>query len=603
MRPLLHLLLFAPLCLRCFAADPVRTAWILGPADRPGLSRILPDVRSVSVREEYVVVRSAGISLQYLGPLQAAPRPEEKVHDFVFRVPRHPEPATGQLHRVPVDIVGVFLNGVPIYNQFESVSYNAANLWHYDPVTGAPGLLESLAEQGSRHSPLIGFALDGYPVYGPWAFDSQGGLRRMRSSYRKRAIAKRQAWPDGTVLTPEQYGPDVSESDPLGRFAEDYEYAAGSGDLDECNGAFVKTPEYPDGTYAYFLTATYPYLVGPRFHGKYAVPAPTTFVPLTARPSLAVSASTATFHAGEAVQLRFAAPGRHFEYVHERPLHLLIASEDLQEFDHIHPELTPNDQYEVTHTFARGGRYRLWADFSLPGEAPRVESFDVTVAGARTALPSRAKPWDVALSPEQPLRAGVDLPIHLKLPPEHADLQPYLGAWAHVIVVSKDLRSFAHAHPLEAAVTMSAVHTHVTAGPPPDEVTIVTSFPHAGEYRLWAQFQKAGQVITVPFVLQVAEGATGAGETAIPAGAIRIRVSQNGYTPAKVTVPAQRAITLAFTRDATPNCGSEVVFPALGIRKRLPPNETVLVELPALDAGEFHFACGMGMYKGLIVAR
>ncbi len=594
--------------LACFAGEPVRTAWILGPADQPGLSRILPDVRSVRVEDEFVVVRSAGISLQYLGPLQAAPRPEEKIHEFVFRIPRHPVAEAGKLARVPVDIVGAFLNGVPVYNQFESVSYNAANLWHYDPVTGTPGLLEALAAQSGRPSPLIGFALDGFPIYGPWARDALGGLRRMRSSYRQRAIATRHVWPDGTELTPEQYGPNVSESDPPGRFAEDYEYVAGSGDLDECNGAWAKTPEYPEGTYAYFLTSTYPYLVGPKFHGKLSVPAEAEFKPLTVRPSFAVSASTVAVKAGEPVRFRFAAPGRHFEYVHERPIHLLIASEDLAEFDHIHPELTANDHYEVAHTFARGGRYRLWADFSLPGGAPRVESFDVDVAGPRTAAPVASAAWAVKLAPEQALRAGVDIPIHLKLPAGHADLQPYLGAWAHVIVISKDRRSFAHAHPLEAAVTMSAVHTHVAAGPPPDEVTIVTSFPRAGEYRLWAQFQRAGKVITVPFVLQVAAGAQGGneggpGKAAVPAEAIRIKVSQNGYTPARVSAPAGRPLTLAFTRDDSPNCGGEVVFPSLGIRAKLPANETVLVNLPALPEGEIRFACGMGMYRGMILAE
>src|SRR5207249_2429850 len=78
---------------------------------------------------------------------------------------------------------------------------------------------------------------------------------------------------------------------------------------------------------------------------------------------------------------------RHFEYVHERPIHFLIASADLAEFDHIHPELTADESYDVSYTFAHGGRYRIWADYSLPGEAPRVDEFDVSVTGANR--PSR----------------------------------------------------------------------------------------------------------------------------------------------------------------------------------------------------------------------
>src|SRR5437870_44644 len=93
-----------------------------------------------------------------------------------------------------------------------------------------PGLLEKLIDDGSGHSPLIGFALDGYPVYGPWAWaqpDGTGGLRRMRSSYKIRSIRERQTWPDGTRLTPGQYGPEASAADPIGMFAEDHEYVRG----------------------------------------------------------------------------------------------------------------------------------------------------------------------------------------------------------------------------------------------------------------------------------------------------------------------------------------------------------------------------------------
>ena len=60
-------------------------------------------------------------------------------------------------------------------------------------------------------------------------------------------------------------------------------------------------------------------------------------------------------------------------------------------------------------------------------------------------------------------------------------------------------------------------------------------------------------------------------------------------------------MTLAFTRESTPNCGSEVVFPELGIRQALPLGDTVVVRLPAQQAGDLRFACGMGMYRGMVV--
>jgi hypothetical protein len=618
------------------AGEPVRSAWIRSTAP---VSRIAPDVHSVDIGGESVEVKSAGVSLKYLGPLQARPLPDEKVHSFVFRIPLHPQAETGRRVRVPVDVTGVFVNGMPIYNQFEALSYNEANLWHYDPLarkdTGhpaVPGLLESLVVDAGVHSPLIGFALDGYPVYGPWAYanpDGTGGLRRMRSSYRLRSIARRQDWADGTQLTPAQYGPDVDADHPLGSFSEDYQYVAGSGDLDESNGRFAKTPEYPDGTYAYFLSTNaegqlaYPYLIGPRFRGRVADSAGNRS--LWSRLSsgglrrsggglrrsgggrLELSVSEARIAAGRTVRFRLAARTavgdsiRHFEYVHERPIHLLIASADLAEFDHIHPELAPDDSYQVDYAFAHGGRYRMWADFSLPGESPRVDEFDVTVAGQErsdTAIESAA--WHgVKLERPAQMRAGEDIPFTLRLSGSLDKLEPYLGAWAHAIVIGEGWRSFTHVHPTET------VHAHADAGPAPSAIRIVTSFPAAGMYKLWAQFQEAGKVVTVPFILQVGQALEPSRKVIqqIPANAVRVAVTQHGYEPAKLTIPANTPLDVAFTRDSAPNCGSEVVFPSLGIRKALPLGETVVVRLPAQSAGEFGFACGMGMYRGAVVVR
>lgn len=637
------------------AADPPRTAWIMSPASvsRASALRSSPDVHSATVDGRFIVIRSAGLSLKYFGPLQEPPVPATTLRDFAFRIPLYPEPETGRHVRVPVDVIGTFVNGVPIYNHFEALSSNGANLWHYDAValndTGeltvaghprpdlthpAPsGLLEELGRDGSRHSPLIGFALDGYPVYGPWAYanaDGSGGLRRMRSGYRLRAIAHRRDWPDGTQLTPEQFGPDATDDNPLGTFAEDYEYVRGWGDLDEFNGRFAKTPEYPNGTYAYFLTTdeagrlAFPYLIGPRFYGRVSA-ASTEQWHAVGKKRLSLSANAAQdvgqIESGRPVRFRLEArdatgePIRDFEYVHERPIHFLIASEDLAEFDHIHPELTADDCYQVAYTFAHGGKYRIWADYSLPGEAPHVDTFDITVVGpARqpqklAVSPSFAQatgPLTVQIVPTKPLRAGSDIPITLRLSGVSENLEPYLGAWAHVIVIGEGLRSYAHAHTLEvAAVSTGLAHTHMAAGPPPKEIHIVTNFPSSGMYKLWAQFQQAGEVVTVPFVLRVepADAAPRATTPKIPADAIGIQVSERGFEPARVEIPASRAMTLAFTRDSTPNCGSEVVFPSLGIRKPLPIGETVLVQLPAQASGELAFGCGMGMYRGMIVAR
>jgi hypothetical protein len=135
-------------------------------------------------------------------------------------------------------------------------------------------LYDHTADQ--QHSPLIGFAFDGFPIYGAYGYtntDGSGGISRMRSSYGLRSISERSTLPDGTVLSAAQYGPAIGGQYPLGAFIEDHEYVEGSGDLDEHNGRFCVTPDYPGGTYAYFVTLgddlqpAYPFVIGPTYYG------------------------------------------------------------------------------------------------------------------------------------------------------------------------------------------------------------------------------------------------------------------------------------------------------------------------------------------------
>jgi hypothetical protein len=123
---------------------------------------------------------------------------------------------------------------------------------------------------------LIGYAYDGFPIYGAYGFkntDGTGGLTRMKSSFQLRDITTRTVLANGTDVTD---GPPVSATYPLGHYREDYEFVAHPNDpdyLDIHNGRFCVTPEYPNGIYAYFCTvdanwnSAYPYVVGPTFYG------------------------------------------------------------------------------------------------------------------------------------------------------------------------------------------------------------------------------------------------------------------------------------------------------------------------------------------------
>jgi plastocyanin domain-containing protein len=109
-------------------------------------------------------------------------------------------------------------------------------------------------------------------------------------------------------------------------------------------------------------------------------------------------------------------------------------------------------------------------------------------------------------------------------------------------------------------------------------------------------------VVTVPFTLRVGAMAPAAAKpTAVPAGAIRIRVDSGGFTPSRITLPAGTVSVLAFDRPDTQNCASSVVFPQLGVKSDLRAGQITIIKLPAYGPRELHFACGMGMYRGSVV--
>lgn len=163
---------------------------------------------------------------------------------------------------------GVSLHGVvfdPLAAEFwkgdpkSGWSYNAlggavalgldANYAHVQPngkyhYHGVPtGLIELLNWSPDAHSPLIGYAADGFPIFAMTGV-VDGKVVKMTSSYQLKPGNR----PGGLM-------PDGRHD---GTFNEDYVYRKGHGNLDQCNGAFTSSDEFPSGTYAYFLTEEYP---------------------------------------------------------------------------------------------------------------------------------------------------------------------------------------------------------------------------------------------------------------------------------------------------------------------------------------------------------
>lgn len=290
------------------------------------------NVQNVQYSNDYVYVSASGIPAYIIGPYPDGNPAQGTDREWLWKIPRNPVANSGTLTETNVGQNGSFINGVPMYDYRDVASYSSATgqdemqggdgVWnrnailaendgfdcakgHPSPVMGGmPGptvegsyhhhqnptafnldmvelsdicdlyLADGLYTiDSTQHSPLIGYAFDGFPVYGAYGYantDGTGGIKRMETSFQLRNITQRTHLADGTDVTD---GPAVSPSFPLGWYREDYEFITGSGDLDVHNGRFCVTPEYPDGIYCYFATvdenwnSAYPYLIGETFYG------------------------------------------------------------------------------------------------------------------------------------------------------------------------------------------------------------------------------------------------------------------------------------------------------------------------------------------------
>jgi hypothetical protein len=321
--------------------------------------------------------------------------------------------------------------------------------------------------------------------------------------------------------------------------------------------------------------------------------------------------------AGQPVQLSFTVKDffgksvRSLQIVHEKPMHLIVVSRDLAEFWHIHPEPAPGNVYRVAHVFSKGGDYRLYADFTPAGAGNRIEAFDLKVQGpARAAVPveptgstSAAGGVRIALSTDKPLRTGEDIGVSLSLTEVKTgapirNLQRYLGAWAHIVVLSQDLQDFIHVHPMEAEASTKS------AGPSPETIRTVAGFRRPGVYKMWVQVQREGKVVAIPFVVRVSSGeSTISRGPQAPQGAVLVKIGGGGYEPSRIQAKAGRPLKLAFFRTDAQNCGGVVSFPALGIKRDLPPGQTIVIDLVPQKTGSFGFGCGMGMMRGQLVVE
>ncbi|MGE8206956.1 hypothetical protein ACQKP0_20810 [Heyndrickxia sp. NPDC080065] len=194
-----------------------------------------------------------------------------------------------------------------------------------------------------------------------------------------------------------------------------------------------------------------------------------------------------------------------FATVNEKKMHMIVVSKDLSYFDHIHPTLKDNGEFDITTQFPAGGDYRMYAEITPEGASEySIEDHLINIQGdipkAEPIVPDKdfTKVIDgkkVTLSFDDKLQSKKNIHMTFTISDANTkkpitDLQPYLGAMGHAVAIDKDLKHFLHIHPIYSQTT----------GP---DVTFMTYFPEKGIYRVWGQFNIDGNILTIPFTVEV----------------------------------------------------------------------------------------------------
>jgi hypothetical protein len=229
---------------------------------------------TIEVREEHRILRSNGIPNHATGKFPNRGNPNHIAPQrYSYRVPANPQLAP-QIVPLELQPFGMAINGV-LFDPGAAEYYlgDTRGGWQYEPLSGAlrlgidashahvqpngayhyhglpTALLDQVQLRSDAHSPLVGWAADGFPIYAVYGYsnpaEATSEIKPLKSGYQVKTGDR----PKG----PRQPGGTYD-----GTFVADYTFVPGLGDLDECNGRQCVTPEFPDGTYAYFLTEDWP---------------------------------------------------------------------------------------------------------------------------------------------------------------------------------------------------------------------------------------------------------------------------------------------------------------------------------------------------------
>lgn len=215
---------------------------------------------------------------------------------------------------------------------------------------------------------------------------------------------------------------------------------------------------------------------------------------------------TTTFPVGTAQPMRFAVQGPYgpvlrYETVHDRKLHLIVVRADLSGFQHLHPELGTDGYWSVPLTLGAPGTYRMYADFTMSENSGRqlalVLGVQLTAAGAFAPEPlpgpataATVEDLSVTLTGSPKIGSAAPMTARVTKGGAPAQLERYLGAFGHLVVVREADLGYLHVHPDEQLVD--------------NGVRFWVSAPGPGRYRAFFDFSIGGVVRTAAFTVQVA---------------------------------------------------------------------------------------------------
>ncbi|MEU7812113.1 hypothetical protein [Pseudonocardia sp. NPDC049154] len=224
------------------------------------------------------------------------------------------------------------------------------------------------------------------------------------------------------------------------------------------------------------------------------------------------------------------APVTAFDEEHTKRLHLIVVRRDTTGFQHLHPTMDPDGTWRTRLDLPAGGVYRAFADFTPTGGAATTLGVDLSAAGGYdpishgTSRVAEVDGYQVRLDGE--LTAGRSSPLTLTVTREGApvsDLQPYLGAYGHLVALRESDLAYLHVHP-----DGSPGDGRTTSGP---QIRFFAEVPSDGTYRLFLDFQHAGTVRTAEFTLPTGPPGTAADPTPEPAPPAAQPAGATGTTP------------------------------------------------------------------------